>query len=90
MIEMLMIGYAYLDTLVMEIKARSNSVMESFSRFSGGVYVPYVLALHETVLVIKRRLNYTVSDCFSHYVFRGFLALKIQFQADIPQRDSSV
>jgi hypothetical protein len=64
--------------------------VERLTRLSGGVDITDFLALHETVLVVKRGLDHTIANSLGHNILGRLFTVKSEAKADISQRDTGV
>ena len=85
-----MIVNAHLDTLVVQLQAKLNSLVESLLRLVRGINVDDILALHVTLLMLQRSLDHSISDSFCADIFRLFFGIEMQFLADLLQRDARI
>ena len=54
---------AYLDSFIVYIKTKHNSLVKGLLRFRGSVNIDHLLGLHPSVLVVNDRFDNSVSNC---------------------------
>lgn len=80
----------YLDALVMQSQASSDTVVKGLTGFSCSIDIADLLALHVSMLAIQRSLNHTIANCLSDNVFSRLLATEMQANANIAERNARV
>ena len=66
----------YLDTLIVQSQTGADTLVERLTGLASGVNITDLLALHESVLVVKRSLNDTIANSLGYNILGRLFAVE--------------